>query len=167
MKKLVFFRYFAYSLLIILLYVLQGTPKLMPEIFGGKPLMLISLAVAIASVEDKTPSLIFGAICGVITDISSGGMIGFFAILLTLICYFESHIFSTYFVSRFISVMVYALVFIPLLIGVYFLMFTAFAGIPDSGVLFVNHYISRILYTVAMTIPIYFLTKLIFYNTQA
>lgn len=166
MKKLLFFRYFAYSLLVILLCVLQGTPKLLPEIFGGKPLLLVSLAVAIASAEEKIPSLIFGAVCGIITDISAGGTIGFFAVTLTLICYFESHIFSTYFVSGFISVMVYALVCVPVIIGVYFLLFTVFAGIPDSGILFVNHYISRILYTVVSTIPIYFIIKAIHGSTS-
>ncbi len=166
MKKLLFFRYFAYSLLIILLYVLQATPMLMPEIFGGKPLLLLCLALSIASVEDKIPSLIFGAVCGIITDISAGGTVGFFAILLTLICYFEAHIFSTYFVPRFISVTVYTIIFIPLLIGLYFLLFTVFAGIPNSGVLFVNHYISRIVYTIVMTVPTYFIIKLVHRNTE-
>lgn len=165
MKNLSFFRYFAYALLIVVFSVLQGTPNLLPEILGGKPLLLFSFAISIASVEEKIPSLILGAVCGVVIDILSGGTIGFFAIILTLLCYFESHIFSTYFVSGFLQVMVFALVSIPLVIGVYFLLFTVFAGIPDSGILFVNHYISRIVYTFVMTIPIYFVTRFIHNNT--
>ena len=84
-----FFRFFGYSLLLIILYVFQGSGFIIPEIFGGRPLMLISLALCIASFENTLPSVIFGALC---------------------------------------------------------------------GVLFVRHYISRILYTFAMTIPLYFLT---------
>lgn len=165
MKNLSFFRYFAYSLLIVVFSVLQGTPNLLPEILGGKPLLLFCFVISIASVEDKIPSLIFGAVCGVVVDISSGGTIGFFAIILTLMCYFESHIFSTYFISGFLQVMVFALASIPLVIGVYFLLFTVFAGIPDSGILFVNHYISRIVYTFVMTVPVYFVTRFIHNST--
>ena len=48
MRNLGFFRYFSYSLLVILLYILQATPNLMPELFGSKPLLLLPLALAIA-----------------------------------------------------------------------------------------------------------------------
>ena len=51
MRNLGFFRYFSYSLLVILLYILQATPNLMPELFGSKPLLLLPLALAIASAE--------------------------------------------------------------------------------------------------------------------
>lgn len=165
MKNLSFFRYFAYALLIVVFSILQGTPNLLPEICGGKPLLLMCLAISIASVEEKIPSLIFGAVCGVLIDISSGGTIGFFAIILTLLCYFESNIFSTYLISGFLQVMVFALLSIPLIIGIYFLLFTVFAGIPDSGILFVNHYISRIVYTFVMTVPVYFVTRFIHNST--
>ena len=64
-----FFRFFGYSLLLIILYVFQGSGFIIPEIFGGRPLMLISLALCIASFENTLPSVIFGALCGVLTDI--------------------------------------------------------------------------------------------------
>ena len=163
MRNLSFFRYFAYSLLIIIFTVLQGTPKLLPEICGGKPLILLCLAISISSVEEKIPSLIFGAVCGAVTDISTGGAIGFFAILLTLLCYFEAHIFSTYFISGFLQTTVFALLAVPIVIGLYFLIFKT--GIPDSGVLFVNHYISRILYTFVMTVPTYVIIRFVYKNT--
>ena len=92
MKNLVFFKYFSYSLLVILLYVLQASPNLMPELFGSKPLLLLPFALAVASVENEVPSLVFGAVCGSLTDIAYGGGVGYFAIILTLVCYFESHV---------------------------------------------------------------------------
>ena len=70
-----FFRFFGYSMLLIILYVFQGSGFIIPEIFGGRPLMLISLALCIASFENTLPSVIFGALCGVLTDISFDGSI--------------------------------------------------------------------------------------------
>ena len=82
-----FFRFFGYSLLLIILYVFQGSGFIIPEIFGGRPLMLISFALCIASFENTLPSVIFGALCGVLTDISFDGSIGYFAFALTIVCY--------------------------------------------------------------------------------
>ena len=64
--KLSFFRYLAYALEILIFCVLQDTPKLMPEIFGAKPLLLAALALSIAAFENKIPSLVFGALCGIL-----------------------------------------------------------------------------------------------------
>lgn len=163
-KNLSFFRYFAYSILIILLLVLQSTPNLFPEIFGSKPLLLVAFSFCIASKEDKIPSLIFGAVCGVLTDIATGGSIGFFAILLTLICYAEAHIFSTYFASNIVSVLIVGIITVPVLIFLYFISFTLLAGVTDSWTLFVNHYISRIVYTFLMIIPLYFTCGFLYKN---
>ena len=159
MRNLGFFRYFSYSLLVILLYILQATPNLMPELFGSKPLLLLPLALAIASVEKEVPSLVFGAVCGGLTDIAAGGGIGYFAIILTLICYFESLVFGTYFVPNIISATVYSAGATVLSIVVYFLIFKVFSGVPDWQILFVNHYISRIVYTFVMFIPICILVR--------
>ncbi len=162
-KHLTFFRCFSYSLEIILLTVLQSTPNLMPEFFGGKPLLLVPLALVIASRENRILSLVFGAVCGILTDIASGGFIGFFAVALTLLCYLESYIFSTYLVPGILPTVITAAISVPVLICLYFLVFTVCAGIPDWGVLFVNHYISRIVYTFVMIFPLYFI-NLFFYK---
>ncbi|MGN0501421.1 MAG: rod shape-determining protein MreD [Ruminococcus sp.] len=159
MRNLGFFKYLSYSMLVILLYILQATPDLMPELFGSKPLLLLPLALAISSVEKEVPSLVFGAVCGGLTDLASGGGIGYFAIILTLICYFESHVFSTYFVPNIFSATVHSAIATVLSIGVYFLIFKVFSGIPDWHILFVNHYISRIVYTFVMFIPICILVR--------
>ncbi len=165
-KNLTFFRYFAYSLLIILLLVLQSTPRLFPEVFGSKPLLLVAFSLCIASKEEKIPSLVFGAVCGMFTDIATGGSIGFFAILLTLVCYAESHIFSTYFKSSLVSVILVGIITIPILIFLYFLIFTAFAGILDCWTYFVNHYISRIIFTFLMIILLYYVHGFLYKNLK-
>ena len=138
-----FFRFFGYSLLLIILYVFQGSGFIIPEIFGGRPLMLISLALCIASFENTLPSVIFG---------------GYFAFALTIVCYAENFVFSKYFVPSFVTVIVFSFAAVMTVMLIYYLLFVLIAGLDSGCVLFVRHYISRILYTFAVTIPLYFLT---------
>ena len=165
-KHLAFFRYFAYSVEIILLIVLQSTPKLMPELFGSKPLLLVPLALVIASRENQIPSLIFGAVCGILTDAVSGGFVGYFAIILTVLCYIESYLFSSFFNTGILTVTITAAIIVPILICLYFLIFCVISGIPDCIILFVNHYISRIIYTFAMIFPLYFINLFLYKNLK-
>ncbi len=156
-----FFKYFAYTLEILILYVIQGTPNFVPELFGSKPLFLIPAAISIASVENKIPSLVFGAVCGLLLDIGTGGSIGFFAILLTVICYAEAHIFKKYLVPSFVSVFIISAIVIPCIICLYFFVFYILTGTAECGYIFVNHYIARIIYTLAMIAPFYLLNSFI------
>lgn len=157
-----FFRYFAYTLEILVFYVLQGTPNLVPEIFGSKPLFLIPIALTIAARERIVPSLVFGAVCGALTDIGSGGSVGFFAITLTLVCFAEVSIYENYLVPSFLTVSIISVISVPCIIGMYFLFFRFFAGIEECGYLFVHHYISRIVYTLLMTIPFYYINRFLY-----
>lgn len=158
-----FFKYLAYALEVAVLYVLQDTPNLIPQIFGGKPLLLVALALSIAAKENQIPSLIFGAVCGVLTDISGGG-IGYFGIVLTLACYFEAEIFKKYLVPSFWSAFLYALVSVIVIVGMYFVIFRLLAGIEGAGGLFVSHYLSRMGYTAVCTVPLYFLNRFLYRN---
>lgn len=159
-----FFRYLAYALEILIFYILQGTPNFIPEIFGGKPLLLIPAALTIAAAENKIPSLVFGAVCGILTDIGSGGSVGFFAVFLTLLCYLEAHIFENYIIPSVFTVTAVSAVAVPCIICLYFLLFVILPGTEEFGYLFVHHYISKTVYTFAMTVPFYFLNRF-FYNT--
>lgn len=153
-----FFRFFGYALLLIIFYVLQGSPFIIPEIFGGRPLILAAFALCIASFENTLPSVIFGALCGVLTDISLDGSIGYFAFALTIVCYVENFVFSRYFVPSFVTVTVFSFVSVLAVMLVYYLLFVLLSGLDSGCVLFVRHYISRIIYTFVVTIPLYFLT---------
>ena len=115
-------------------------------------------ALCIASFENILPSVIFGALCGVLTDISFDGSIGYFAFALTIVCYAENFVFSKYFVPSFVTVIVFSFAAVMTVMLIYYLLFVLIAGLDSGCVLFVRHYISRILYTFAVTIPLYFLT---------
>ena len=157
--KLKIIRYAAFSLEIILLYVLQSASGLIPELFGSKPVLLISCALSIAAVDEVVPSLVFAAVCGALADLSASGTVGFFAILLTLVCYALSCLMRYYFNSGAVAALSLCAAAVVLIFGLHFLLFRLTAGLDGAGELFINHYISRIVYTFSAAAPLYFLNR--------
>lgn len=165
-KKFTVVRYFAYSLEILVLFVLQGTPQFLPEIFGGKPVFLIPLAIIIACLEKELPAMFFSLGCGVLLDIGFSNNIGFYAILITVICFFVSVIFRDYMVVSFLNTMAFAGVGIVVVMLLHFFVFYVLKGYDHGGYYFVHHYISRIIYTFVFVTPFYFLNKGLFKNLR-
>lgn len=155
----VFFRYLAFALEITLLWVLQSTPKLMPEILHAKPLLLLAAALSFAVCEDVVPSVILGAVCGVLADLSAGGTVGYFAVAFTLVCFAQASLLDTYLNRNALTCSVLSLGSVVAVLGLYFVFFKLFAGIPDSGTLFVGHYLPRMGYTFLTFFPLYFLNR--------
>lgn len=161
----IYFRYLAYAIEIILLYVLQNSPNLMPELFGSKPLLLVAAAITISSFETTPTSTVIAAVCGILTDLGSG-YIGWFAVCLTIICFVQSEFLHRFFVPTFFTAEIYALAAIITLVWLYFVVFVLLSGTLNSGYLFVHRYISRVVYSFAATIPLYFLNRFLKNNLK-
>ncbi len=157
----IFFRYLTYAVEIVLLYLLQNSPKVMPELFGSKPLLLVPAALVISAFESTIPSIVIGAVCGVLTDIGSG-YIGWYAVLLMLVCFIQSELLHRYFVPSFLTAEVYSFVSIIMLVWFYFVIFVLLSDVSQAGYLFVHRYISRAVYSFFMTIPMYFINKFLY-----
>lgn len=159
-KRHTFLRFFAYSLEIIILYVLQSTPFLLPEIFGSKPCLLLPVALSIAVFESETVAMAFGFVCGLLTDIGFSGKIGFYTVVLTLLCFAVGYCARNFFVTNLLNASIIGIASITLLILIHFWLNVSLADIPNTGAHFVKHYLSRILYTGAFFVPLYFLSRL-------
>lgn len=159
-KRRNFLRFFAYSLEIIILYVISGTPFLVPEIFGSKPCLLLPVALTIAVFESETVAMSFGFVCGLLTDIGFSGKIGFYTVVLTLLCFIIGYCARNFFVTNLLNASIIGVASITLLILIHFLLNVSSLDIPNIGEHFVRHYISRIVYTSAFFVPLYFLGRL-------
>ena len=53
-------RYLAYTLELLVLFMVQETPGLLPAVAGVRPVLLLPAAVAIAMFEEEVPALAFG-----------------------------------------------------------------------------------------------------------
>ncbi|MBQ7810567.1 MAG: rod shape-determining protein MreD [Clostridia bacterium] len=160
-KRRNFLRYFAYSLEIVILFVISSTPHFLPEIFGSKPCLLLPLALAIAVFESETVAMSFGFVCGLLTDIGFSGKIGFYTVVLTLLCFAIGYCARNFFVTNLLNASIIGIASIALLILIHFWLNVSMADISDAGTYFIKHYISRMLYTGAFFVPLYFLGKLL------
>lgn len=84
-RHLIFFKYFTYVLLLLLLYVLQTTPRLF-SIADVKPNLLIPAAVCISMYEGEFTGGILGALAGLLCDLGSFTIFGFNGILVLAGC---------------------------------------------------------------------------------
>lgn len=80
-------KWIIYGIEIFLVYVLQSTPGLIPEIFGEKPLPVVICAVSIALFEGDVIGMWFGLGAGLLMDTGSTGPFGFYGLVLLSICF--------------------------------------------------------------------------------
>lgn len=162
MKNVKVFRYLAYSLEILLLFVFGTTPHLIPEIFGSTPCFLVALALAIAVFESQIPAMFIGLFCGLLTDIGYSNSVGFFTVMLTVICFALGFCSNNLITIKFYTVMLIATLVITALLTLHFVFEFVINGYDYLWVYYVNHYISRIMQTILCVIPLFFVNKFIY-----
>lgn len=80
-------KWVVYGLEIFLVYVLQSTPALIPEIAGEKPMLTVLCAVSIALFEGDVTGMWFGLGTGLLMDTGSTGPFGFYGLSLMVVCF--------------------------------------------------------------------------------
>ena len=80
-------RYFAYTVEILVLFVIQQTPGLFPEVYGARPVPVLAAVIAVAMFESETAGMAFGLLAGLLTDLGMGNTLGFHALLMAVFCY--------------------------------------------------------------------------------
>ena len=138
------FRYIIYSTELLVLFVIQGIPNFIPELFGGKPSLVIPVVLTISMFEPKLTALWFGL-----------------AIIMTVCCYFISYLTNELIRTRLSVAMVISFIVVAMALSLHFLFFYVMCGYGNNGYFFVNHYISRILYTIALTPIAYYVNKVL------
>ena len=81
-------KWVAYSIELFLMYVLEQTPNLIPDMFGAYPSLVMCVCISVAIFEGEVPGLFFGLAGGLMLDYTSTKIFGFYALFLTVLCYF-------------------------------------------------------------------------------
>lgn len=96
-KLMPILKWFLFCLLLLLFYVLQTMPGLF-SLFGVKPVLILSLAVAVSMYEGVMASAFFSMTAGLLWDISSDRLFGFNGVILlccglliSLLCMYYLH----------------------------------------------------------------------------
>lgn len=75
-----------YALLLLVCTVLQTTPGLF-TIGQAKPVYLLPLCLAVASVEDEFSGALYGMVCGLMWDYTAGRTVGLLALAMMMLCF--------------------------------------------------------------------------------
>ena len=81
-----YLKWTAYGILIVLACPLQGAPRLIPEVLGGRPILIIPVVVSIAMFVGPIGGAAAGIAGGLLWDLYADRLFGFNAILLLAIC---------------------------------------------------------------------------------
>lgn len=76
-----------YILELIIIFILQNTPNLIPSFLGVQPTLLIIFAVSITMFEGESKGMWIGLIAGLLLDLGSAMVFGFYSILMTVVCF--------------------------------------------------------------------------------
>lgn len=156
-------RWFIYFLEIIFFYALERSYNLIPEVFGGRPVILIPVFIAVSIFEKEYASMIFGIVIGSFLDVSIGNFIGIQTIFLFILGYVLGVLF-TYFVNlNFLTFFFTSLIVIPLIFGYRFLFFYILPGFDNVQYAFIHHLVPCAIYTAVISPVVYFINRYIAY----
>ncbi len=156
-----FFRFLAYSIEVIVIYILIGTPSLIPEVYGSKPCLLIPLAISVAIYENEIGGIVFGIICGGLTDIGFGNGLGWYAVSMAVICFFIGYFAENIIMTNLPVILIIGFISTVFTIGISFCLKILIKDIDYPWIYFLNHYLSRILYTFIFVPVFYYINRFV------
>ena len=151
-------RYLAYVLELLVLFMLQETPGLLPSIFGARPVLLFPAVVAIAMLEPEVPALLFGVVGGLFCDFGLSGMLGFHALVLGVLCFFISLLVRVYFQVNIATAILTGVWSIGLTVCLQWL-FLYFFQYSYPAYALTHHYLPKYFYTLLFLPLLYLLNR--------
>ena len=151
------FRYFAYTIEILTIFVINETPGLIPELFGARPVLLIPVAISIAMFESEVAGMAFGLFCGLLIDFGIGNTLGFHGLLLSVTCYALSLMVINLLQTNLITALLVSLIVLTSIFLLQWVFFYVLFGYDHVIFALVNRYFPRLIYTfVFVPIAFYF-----------
>lgn len=147
------------ALELLLAAALSAAVGVMPELYGGRPLVTVAAALAVAACEKPSASVIFGAIGAALTDLQSDGKIGFYSFAVTLCCYAVPSLMQSRFKPNHAAALFLIFCSAAAVVAARYIIFIFEVGVFDSALLFVRHGMSKMILTFVCAVPLYFLNR--------
>jgi rod shape-determining protein MreD len=148
----------AYTLVVLLAAILQGTPNLF-IIAGVMPLLIIPCVIAISMFEGETPGAVFGILGGLIWDIESGRAFGYNALFLMIMCIAAALLIQNLFRNTIASAFIFCICAVALHEFITWFFFIYLTGDERFVFAFLRIILPTAAYTVIFVLPIYFLVR--------
>jgi hypothetical protein len=156
-------RYTAYVVELILLFMVQETPGLVPPIFSARPVLIFSLAATLSLLESDLFALGFGVLAGLLMDFASGNPMGICGALAGIVFCLSSAVAKRKLHVTIGSAVLSAVVSLGLLFVLLWLFWFVFPGYSYSNVALIDEYLPTYFYTV-LTMPLIYCVNLGIYH---
>ena len=153
------FRYFAYSLEMIIFFVLDRTPIMMLDFWSNRVSLIVPIVFMIALFEGEKVGVSFGVFAGVLLDSSVGYSWGFFVILLGILGYIIGLISRDIINVTFLTAMLVCAVATVVFFIFSFFYYNFAQRYQNAWYIFWRHYLIKIAFGL-LTLPIvYYLNR--------
>ena len=153
------FRYFAYTLEIIIFFMIERTPRLIPELFGEKPIIIVPILLTIALFEGEKAGLGFGIFIALLMETSTSCNFGFFVILLGILGYIVGLISKDVINVNFPTAMMVSSVSLLIFFIFSFFYYSSLESYHGAFYIFWRHYLLKIALS-NLTLPlVYYLNR--------
>lgn len=154
-----FIRCLAYTIEIIILYILQNTPYLLPPLMGARPVLVVPAMLTVALLEDEKVGLGFGIFTGLLLDMSAGSILGFHAMILGFLGYFIGILVVNLVKTNLLTALLLSAAAVFILYTLDFTFFFVLKRYEAASYAFQNHYLPIMLHTFIPTPLLYFFNK--------
>ena len=151
-----YLRYTVLGVLVLIVYLLQVTPRVLPSIGGALPAPLLPLTVVIALREHEVAGAAFGLACGLLMDATSTSAMGFQAVLLLLLVFGCGLLASSLLNDTFRTALLLGAVSTALYCLSHWAVTCAFRGLAHAAGFLLYRYLPIFIYTMIFLIPFYF-----------
>lgn len=137
-----------YALLLLLCTVAQTTPGLF-AIGQAKPVFLLPLCLAVASVEGEFAGALFGMVCGLMWDYTAGRTVGLLALECMILCFAVSVAVQLYLQCTTVNFVLIGTGAVLLALSLDFLFFFVMPGYAGAA----GRYVRVVLVSAALSAP--------------
>ncbi len=152
-------RYLGYTIEIVVLFVLQETPGLFPELSGARPVAVIPAVLCIAMFEKETPALFFGLLGGLLIDFGAGSVLGYHGLLMAAACFAVSLMAANLFQTNFLTAFLTCTVAGASMTVLEWVFFFVLYGYAYPAYALRAHYLPIYFYTLALTPLAYYFNR--------
>ena len=150
-----FAKYSIFAFAVFILYILQSTPGFL-SVFGIKPVFILPFCIVLAMTDESQQAGIIYIIGGLLTDLSSGRIVGVYSFLLLLMCFLAIVSVKFFFKPSLRNIYLYTLFAMVIMLSLDFFFSFVLGAYTGKLLYYVKNVLIISAYSAAFSIPFYF-----------
>ena len=148
-------KYSIFAFAVFVLYILQSTPGFL-SVFGIKPVFMLPFCIVLAMLDESWQAGLVYIVGGMLTDLSSGRIVGIYSILLLLVCFMAIVSVKFFFKPTLRNIYAYNLIAMVVMLSVDFFFSFMFGDFTGKLLYYFKSVLLVSIYSSAFSIPFYF-----------